>query len=129
MPTIITPPRSIFLGTSPGQNGIFSCSAYGGPLISNLSLLLDWSLPENVSNFEINSETVDDTITSILTLMSVTEDYEGNYTCNVAYSDTPDIKSTSETASLIIVGKYAKKSLLFLTKCELFHCFSYPEHS
>ena len=109
MPTIITPPRSIFLGTSPGQNAIFSCSAYGGgPLISNLSLLLDWSLPENVSKFKINSETVDDTITSILTLINVTEDYEGNYTCNVAYSDTPEINSTSETASLIRVGKYAK---------------------
>ena len=42
----------------------------------------------------------DATVTSILTLENVTMDYEGNYSCSVAYSDQPDIQSTSETATL-----------------------------
>ena len=85
------------------RNATFSCSAYGGPLDSSPSLIFDWSRPVN---FEINTETINDTVTSTLTLINVTEDYEGNYTCNVAYSDIPDVKATSEIAMLNAVCKF-----------------------
>ena len=47
----------------------------------------------------------DATVTSILTLENVTMNYEGNYSCSVAYSDLPDIQSTSETATLTILSE------------------------
>ena len=48
---------------------------------------------------------VNDTATSVLTLVNVTKAHEGNYTCSVAYSDMPDITSTSEIATLSAVSK------------------------
>ena len=59
----------------------------------------------DVSNVE-TLEPVNDTVTSVLTLMNVTEDYEGNYSCSVAYSDMPDIVATSEQASLSAISQY-----------------------
>ena len=99
-------PQSIFVGIGLERNATFSCSAYGGPLDSNLSLIIDWSRPVNAINIEINTETINDTVTSTLTLINVTEDYEGNYTCNVVYSDMPDVKATSEIAMLNAVCKF-----------------------
>ena len=108
------------MGPNLQQDVSFSCSAYGGPLNSNVSLLLDWSLPKNVDNNFINSETVNDIVDSNLTFTNVTEDNEGDYSCNVAYSDTPDYKSTSETASLIRVSKYTNIIIDILNEMSLF---------
>ena len=99
-------PQSIFVGIGLERNATFSCSAYGGPLDSSPSLIIDWSRPVNAINFEINNETINDTATSTLTLINVTEDYEGNYTCNVAYSDMPGVRATSEIAMLNAVCKF-----------------------
>ena len=106
VPAITMNPQSIFVGVGLERNATFSCSAYGGPLDSSPSLIFDWSRPVNATNFEINTETINDTVTSTLTLINVTEDYEGNYTCNVAYSDIPDVKATSEIAMLNAVCKF-----------------------
>ena len=59
----------------------------------------------DVSNVE-TLEPVNDTVTSVLTLMNVTEDYEGNYSCSVAYSDMPGTVATSEQASLSAISQY-----------------------
>ena len=49
-----------------------------------------------------------DRVTSVLNLVNVTGDYDGNYSCSVAYSDMSEIMSTSETATLgvILIGKF-----------------------
>ena len=51
-------------------------------------------------------EPVSDTVTSNLTLVNVTVDFEGNYSCSVAYSDMPELMSTSEIATLGAISKY-----------------------
>ena len=58
----------------------------------------------DISNVE-TLEPVNDTVTSVLTLVNVTEDYEGNYNCSVAYSDMPDMVATSEQASLSAISQ------------------------
>ena len=52
-------------------------------------------------------EPVNDTViyTSVLTLVNVTVDFEGNYSCSVAYSDMPELMSTSEIATLGAISK------------------------
>ena len=105
VPAIIEDPQSILVGVGLGRNATFSCTAYGGPLNSTLSLIFDWSLPDNTIDYENTTETVDDTVTSTLTLVNVTLDYEGNYTCTVAYSDMPEITSTSAVATLGAISK------------------------
>ena len=106
VPAITMNPQSIFVGVGLGRNATFSCSAYGGPLDSSLSLMIDWSRPMNATDFDTNDVIVNDTVTSTLTLINVTEDYEGNYTCNVAYSDIPDVKAPSTIAMLSAVSKF-----------------------
>ena len=54
----------------------------------------------DISNVETLEPVINNTFTSVLTLVNVTEDYEGNYNCSVAYSDMPDMVATSEQASL-----------------------------
>ena len=109
VPAVVEDPQDIFVGVGLGRNATFSCTAYGGPLESGMSLIFEWSGPADVdvSNVE-NSEPVNNTVTSVLTLVNVTEDYEGGYNCSVAYSDEPDITITSrsETATLSAIRKY-----------------------
>ena len=72
-----------------------------------MSLIFEWSGPADVDVSNVaNSEPVNNTVTSVLTLVNVTEDYEGGYNCSVAYSDEPGIKITSETATLSAIRKY-----------------------
>ena len=67
----------------------------------------------NATNFKMNDVIVNDTVTNTLTLINVTEDYEGNYTCNVAYSDIPDVKATSTKAMLSGVSKFMSYHLSY----------------
>lgn len=70
-------------------------------------LMFTWSGPAGID--VTNEEKVpfdDEFFTSTLTLMNVTDSHEGNYSCSVAYSDTPSFTSTSEIASLRPVSKY-----------------------
>ena len=113
-PAIIEDPQSILVGVALGRNAIFSCSAYGGPLDSIPQLIFNWTMPDNASNYETTTVSVNDTVTSILTLVNVTLYYEGDYTCGVAYEDMPEIEAISITATLGAVSKF-----LILTLSEL----------
>ena len=106
MPTIEEAPESILVGIGLGRNASLTCTVYGGPLDS-LSLVFTWSGPMGVdiSNVETVS-LVNDRVTSILTLVNVTEDFIGNYSCSVAYSDRPYLLSTSERAILGGISKW-----------------------
>ena len=99
-------PQSIIIGVGLNRSTNFSCTAYGGPLNPSLQLVFDWSGPDGVdiNNIE-TSEPVNDTVTSTLNLVNVTEEHEGNYSCSVAYSDMPEIVATSEIATLGAVSK------------------------
>ena len=116
MPAIVSlEPLERLVGVGLGRNTSFDCTAYGGPLDSIPSLVFTWSGPMDidVSNVE-TLEPVNDTVTSVLTLVNVTEDYEGNYSCSVAYSDMPDIMDTSEQASLSAISQYNLMSILLV---------------
>ena len=106
VPAIVEDPQSVIVGVGLGRNASFSCTAYGGPLDPPLQLVFDWSGPDgsDVSNIEI-LEPVNNTVTSTLNLLNVTEEYEGNYSYSVAYSDMPTVVSTSEIATLGAVSK------------------------
>ena len=97
--------ESILVEIGLGRDVSFNCTAYGGPLDS-LSLVLTWSGPmgADISNVETLSP-VNDRVTTILTLLNVTEDFIGNYSCSVAYSDTTQLVSTSERALLGGISK------------------------
>ena len=101
-----------------GRNASFSCSAYGGPTsFSNPAthpLVFTWTGPDGVNTNNQETMIVNDTATSILTLVNVTEDHKGSYTCSVAYNDIPSISSTSDPATLMAVSKY------FFTPCVIF---------
>ena len=105
VPAIVQNPVSITISPM-GQNASFNCTAYGGFLNESVSLTFTWSGPVQVNSSDvIKLEHDDATVTSILTLVNVTMDDEGNYSCSVAYSDLPDIQSTSETATLTILSE------------------------
>jgi hypothetical protein len=104
VPAIVQNPLSI-TGPLMGQTASFNCTAYSGFLNETVSLIFTWSGPVTINSSDVmTSEHFDFTFTSILTLENVTMDYEGNYSCSVAYSDLPDIQSTSETATLTILN-------------------------
>ena len=105
-PAITEDPQSIFVGVGLGRNATFSCSAYGGPtnVAATHPLIFTWTGPDNVNITNQVIDIVNDTATSILTLVNVTDDHEGNYTCSVAYSDEPDLISTRR-ATLSAVSK------------------------
>ena len=102
MPTIEEAPESVLVGIGLGRSASFTCTAYGGPLDS-LSLVFTWSGPMGVDIS--NVDTLSDRVTSILTIVNVTEDFIGNYSCSVAYSDRPHLLSTSEGAILGGISK------------------------
>ena len=106
VPSIIEDPRDVVIGVGLGRNATFSCSANGGSVTpSTHPLIFTWTGPmgSNVSNTET---VVDgDVATSTLTLVNVTEAHEGNYSCTVAYSDMPNITSTSKIAMLRVVSE------------------------
>ena len=105
VPRITEDPQSIIIGGGLGKNATFSCSAYGGPTASIPPLVFTWSGPAGIDVSSEVTVVVNDTATSVLTLVNVTESHEGNYTCSVACSDMPDIISTSEIATLSAVSK------------------------
>ena len=106
MPAIVEDPQSILVGVGLGRNASFTCTAYGGPLASSPSLVFTWRGPVGVdiSNVETLAP-VNDRVTSVLTLVNVTVDYEGNYSCSVAYNDMTEIVSNSELATLGGISK------------------------
>ena len=106
VPAVVEDPQSVIVGVELGRNVSFSCTAYGGPLDPPIQLVFDWSGPDgiDVTNNE-TSEPVNNTVTSTLNLLNVTEEHDGNYSCSVAYSDKPEIKATSEIATLGAVSK------------------------
>ena len=105
VPTIEEAPESILVGIGLGRNANFTCTAYGGPLDS-LSLVFTWSGPMSVDTSDVETlSPVNDRVTSILTLVNVTEDFIGNYSCSVAYNDTTHLVSTSEGAILGGISK------------------------
>ena len=110
VPAITEDPQSIFVGVGLGRDATFSCSAYGGPTISIPSLEFTWTGPVGIDVSIQETEVVDDIATSTLTLVNVTEDFEGNYTCSVAYSDMPMITSISEIATLRAVSKFVQRA-------------------
>ena len=98
-------PESILAGIGLGGNASLTCTAYGGPL-DLLSLVFTWSGPMGVDTSNVDTlSLVNDRVTSILTLVNVTEDFIGNYSCSVAYSDRPHLVSTSEGAILGGISK------------------------
>ena len=107
VPAILESPQSIPVGVGLGRNASFTCTAYGGPLDTSPPLNFTWSGPVNVTLDNVDTlEPVNDTVTSVLTLVNVTVDFEGNYSCSVAYSDMPELVSTSEVATLDAISKY-----------------------
>ena len=89
-----------------GQDASFNCTAYGGFLDETVSLIFTWSGPVYIDSSDVMTLEHDDaTVTSILTLENVTMNYEGCYSCSVAYSDLPDIQSTSEAATLTVISE------------------------
>ena len=105
MPTIEEAPGSILVGIGLGINASLICTAYGRPLDS-LSLVFTWSGPMGVDISNVDTlSPVNDRVTSILTLVNVTEDFIGNYSCSVAYNDTIYLVSTSEGAILGGISK------------------------
>ena len=101
VPAILDDPQSNLIGV--GRNASFTCTAYGGP---SHSLNFTWSGPMDVDTNNVDTlEPVNNTVTSVLTLVNVTVDFEGNYSCSVAYSDMPDLMSTSEIATLGAISK------------------------
>ena len=108
VPAIVENPLSI-TGLVREQNASFNCTAYGGFLNETVSLVFTWSGPVTINSSDVMTlEHFDFTFTSILTLENATMDYEGNYSCSVAYSDLPDIQSTSETATLTTTSKISR---------------------
>ena len=106
-PEIVEDPQSILVGVGLERNASFTCTAYGGPLDTSLSLIFMWSGPMGVDISNVDTlEPVNDTVTSVLTLVNVTMDFEGNYSCSVAYSDMPELMTTSEIATLTGISKY-----------------------
>ncbi|CAI8010587.1 Neural cell adhesion molecule L1 [Geodia barretti] len=103
VPAITEDPQSIFVGVGLGRNATFSCSAYGGPTEAIPSLEFTWTGPAGIDVSIQVTEMVNDIATSTLTLVNVTEDFEGNYSCSVAYSDMQMITSISEIATLSAV--------------------------
>ena len=98
-------PHNVMIVVGFRKNVFFSCSAYGGPTsFSNPAthpLVFTWTGPDGVNTNNQEIMIVSDTATSILTLVNVTEDHVGNYTCSVAYNDIPSVNSTSEPATLM----------------------------
>ena len=106
VPAILERPQSILVGVGLGRNASFTCTAYGGPLDTSPLLIFTWSGPMNVTLDNVDTlEPVNDTVTSVLTLVNVTVDFEGNYSCSVAYNDMPELMSTSEIATLATISK------------------------
>ena len=106
VPAILENPQNILVGVGLEKNASFSCTAYGGPLNPPLHLVFTWNGPDGVDvNNTETSEPVNDTVTSTLNLLNVTEEHEGNYNCSVAYSDMSEIVATSEIATLGAVSK------------------------
>ena len=106
VPAITEDPQNVFIGVGLGRNATFSCSAYGGPTETIPSLEFTWTAPAGIDVSIQVTEVVDDIATNTLTLVNVTEDLEGNYSCSVAYSDMPMITSISEIATLSAVSKF-----------------------
>ena len=110
VPAINEDPHNVMIVVGLGRNASFSCSAYGGPTsFSNPAthpLVFTWTGPDGVNTTNQETMSVNDTATSTLTLVNVTEDHEGNYTCSVAYNDIPFVSSTSEPDTLMAVSKY-----------------------
>ena len=106
VPAILKDPQDILVGVGLEKNASFSCIAFGGPLDISLQLVFDWSGPNgvDVSNIEM-TEPINDTVTSTVNLLNVTEEHEGNYSCSVAYSDILGVVATSEMATLGAVSK------------------------
>ena len=110
VPAITEDPQSIFVGVGLGRNATFSCSADGGPTEAIPSLEFTWTGPVGIDVSIQVTEVVNDIATSTLTLVNVTEEFEGNYTCSVAYSDMQMITSISEIATLSAVSKFVQRS-------------------
>ena len=105
VPAIVEAPESILVGIGLGRNASLTCTAYGGPLDS-LSLNFTWSGPMGVDTSDVETlSSVNDSVSSILTLVNVTEDFIGNYSCSVAYNDTTHLVSTAEGAILGGISK------------------------
>ena len=108
VPAIVQNPLSITELVT-GQTAKFNCTANGGFLEEEISLVFTWSGPVTINTSDVMTlEHFDFTFTSILTLENVTMDYEGNYSCSVAYSDLPDTQSASETATLTTTSKNSR---------------------
>ena len=112
VPAIVQSPLSI-TGLLTGQNTSFNCTAYGGFLDEAISLIFTWSGPVYIDSSDVMTLEHDNaTVTGILTLENVTWNDEGNYSCSVAYSDLPDVLSTSEVATLTITSKTSRQGVL-----------------
>ena len=109
VPAITEDPQNVFIGVGLGRNATFSCSAYGGPTDTIPSLEFTWTGPVGIDVSIQVTEVVDDIVTNTLTLVNVTEDFEGNYSYSVAYSDMPLITSISEIATLSAVSKFVQR--------------------
>ncbi|CAI8037869.1 Tyrosine-protein kinase-like otk, partial [Geodia barretti] len=103
VPATTEDPQNVFIGVGLGRNATFSCSAYGGPTETIPSLEFTWTGPVGINVSIQVTEVVDDIATNTLTLVNVTEDFEGNYSCSVAYSDIQMITYISEIATLSAV--------------------------
>ena len=105
MPTIVESVTRILVGIGLERNASLTCSASGGPLDS-VSLNFTWSGPMGVDISDVETlSPVNDRVTSILTLVNVTEDFIGNYSCSVAYNDTTHLVSTAVGAILGGISK------------------------
>ena len=115
VPAIVENPVSI-TGPLIGQTAGFHCIAYGGFLNATNSLVSTWSGPVTINSSDVMTlYPLSPTFISILILENVTMDYEGNYSCSVAYSDLPHIQSTSETATLTILSETCR--YLYIYNC------------
>ena len=124
VPAITEDPQNVLIGVGLGRNATFSCSAYGGPTETIPSLEFTWTGPVGINVSIQVTEVVDDIATNTLTLVNVTEDFEGNYSCSVAYSDIQMITYISEIATLSAVSKFIQIKIFesfFLYTCN----FSY----
>ena len=131
VPAITEDPQNVFIGVGLGRNATFSCSAYGGPTETIPSLEFTWTAPAGIDVSIQVTEVVDDIATNTLTLVNVTEDFEGNYSCSVAYSDIQMITYISEIATLSAVSKFIHFQKFFSLHMQFFidsssyrHCYS-----